>query len=86
MPVLTQSVISLIKSTNNNGPRIDPSGTPDLTQNNDEFELPITTFCVWFLTYSLTKLSKSPSMPNWVLSLCRIISWETESNAFAKSK
>ena len=59
-----QSVLSLIKSTNNNGPRIDPCGTLDLTEFNEEFELPITTHCVRFLRYSLTKLSNSPSMPN----------------------
>ena len=71
---LVQSRMSFIKSRNNNGPSMDPCGTPDVTGTNSD-ETPSST-CL------SNNLPEKLSFCNlWINRL-----WSTESNAFEKSK
>ena len=75
-----------MNSTNNNGPKMEPCGTPDKTVILSEAIFSRTTLyflpCRWF-TRSFRRL---PSIPYCNLSLLKIKSCETVSKAFAKSK
>ena len=80
----TVSGISLIKTTNRVGPKIDHCGIPLITSSYSEY-LPSTWTC-WFLSLrnSLIQFKADPLIPN-CSNLMRSLEWGTLSKAFEKS-
>jgi len=77
--------MSLMNNRNKVGPSTLPYGTPLVTQTEWEWESP--SFTLWALACrnSVNQLSKLPVIA-YARSFTSSLGWETESNAFLKSK
>ena len=78
--------ISLIKSKNSKGPKIEPCWAPDVTGRKSDDPLSITTLCLLLINnYDLNQANKDPPMQRHS-SLNRSFSWDTRSKALEKSR
>ena len=57
--------MSLTKSKNSKGPKIDPCGTPDVTGRKSDDSLSITTLCLLPDKYDLNQANKDPPIPKY---------------------
>ena len=81
---LMRSPSGAMYAVNSNGPRTDPSGTPNGTDVGDELSLPIRTSC-FLSAYDLSQPTAEPVTSNMCLSLLNRMPWSIVSNAAVES-
>jgi len=85
LTLVTHSVMSLMYSRNNKGPRMVPCGVPEVTDDQSEHVPLTTTRCMRPIRKCLSQFSKQPLMP-LLFSFNSSCSWGTLSKALARSK